>query len=139
MRYNYNSELEAFQREDGLGKKIWINSVEAQRIVTLKELGYSIGEICSKIQFNSGKVYESTVINFLRNVDEGNIIVSNDYPAPKQVVRDLTIEEKYNNLENRVNELEARMSEIKSDCFITGFAGEKSEKSIDKVKSWLRI
>ena len=56
MRYNYDSDNECFVREDGLGKKIWINSVEAQRIITLYDLGNNIPEIRNKIRFNSKKI-----------------------------------------------------------------------------------
>lgn len=125
MKYEYNSSLECFEREDKLGKKFYINSNEAQRIVTMRELGYSIGRICAKIQFNSDKVYESTVANFLKNVDEGNIIVNGDYPAPKGVIKELTVSDRLVSLEERVTELE-KIIDI-----------EKSSWT-DKVKSWKR-
>ena len=125
MKYEYNSSLECFEREDKLGKKFYINSNEAQRIVTMRELGYSIGRICAKIQFNSDKVYESTVANFLKNVDEGNIIVNGDYPAPKGVIKELTVSDRLVSLEDRVTELEEIINIEKSSW-------------IDKVKSWKR-
>lgn len=125
MKYEYNSSLECFEREDKLGKKFYINSNEAQRIVTMRELGYSIGRICAKIQFNSDKVYESTVANFLKNVDEGNIIVNGDYPAPKGVIKELTVSDRLVSLEERVTELEEIINSEKSSW-------------TDKVKSWKR-
>ena len=109
MRYEYNSSLECFEREDKLGKKFYINSNEAQRIVTMRDLGYSIGRICAKIQFNSDKVYESTVANFLKNVDEGNLIVSEDYPAPKNQFVELTLEERISRLEDEWSEFKERI------------------------------
>ena len=123
MKYEYNASLECFEREDKLGKKFYINSNEAQRIVTMRELGYSIGRICAKIQFNSDKVYESTVANFLKNVDEGNIIVNGDYPAPKGVIKELTVSDRISNLEERVSELEDQL---------------ENNNVIDKVKVWLK-
>lgn len=125
MKYEYNSSLECFEREDKLGKKFYINSNEAQRIVTMRELGYSIGRICAKIQFNSDKVYESTVANFLKNVDEGNIIVNGDYPAPKGVIKELTVSDRLVSLEERVAELEEIINTEKSSW-------------TDKVKLWIR-
>ncbi len=113
MKYNYDAELECFVREDGNGKKFYINSYEAQRIVTLRELGASYGKICAKINFSSGKVSESTIKNFLKNVDEGNIIVYGDYPAPKKNVEDLSV----SGLEDRVSSLEDRISEIEDKYF----------------------
>ena len=123
MKYEYNSSLECFEREDKLGKKFYINSNEAQRIVTMRELGYSIGRICAKIQFNSDKVYESTVANFLKNVDEGNIIVNGDYPAPKGVIKELTVSDRIISLEERVTALEEQLV---------------NRNVVDKVKSWLK-
>ena len=128
MRYDYNSELECFVREDGLGKKIWINSSEAQRIVTMRDLGYSIAKINAKIDFNSDKVYESTIVNFLKNVDEGNIIVNGDYPAPKKMVDDLTVSDRITNLEKRISDLEDMIEDIMNTDDSWG----------NKVKSWLK-
>ena len=127
MKYEYNSEIECFVREDGHGKKFHINSSEAQRIVTMRDLGYSAGKICAKIQFNSGKVYESTINNFLKNVDEGNIIVDKNYPAPKSVVEDLTVSDRITRLEERLSELEE----------IIGIDSIEKSSWSDKVRAWL--
>ena len=127
MRYNYDVKNECFVREDGLGKKIWINITEAQRIVTLHELGNSIGQINSKINFQSGKVSESTVKNFLNNVENGNIEVYGDYPAPVGVIQDLTIEERLNNLERDVEELKNNLCKCEDD-----------NKLLERFKGWLR-
>ena len=105
MKYDYDIELEAFVREDGLGKKIWINAMEGQRIMTLYELGNSIAEIRNKIIFNNKKVYESTIVNFIKNVEEGNIVIPTDVPAPLET--SLTVEERIQSLEDRVSELES--------------------------------
>ena len=112
MKYDYDIEKEAFIREDGLGKKFHINIVEARRIVTLHDLGNSISEIRNKIQFQSNKVSETTIKNFLKQVENGNIDLNGDYPAPANAVFDLTLEERISNLEERVNELESH----KCDC-----------------------
>lgn len=127
MKYNYDVEKECFVREDGLGKKIWINITEAQRIVTLHELGNTVSQINSKIDFNSKRVSESTVKNFLNNVSEGNIEVYGDYPAPIGVITELTIEERLNNLERDVEMLKNKSCECKDD-----------DSVVDKVKSWLK-
>lgn len=113
MKYNYDSENECFVREDGLGKKFFINSYEAQRIMTMVDLGYSIPRICNKINFASDKVYESTVSNFINNVKEGNIIVNGDYPAPNGVLESLTVEDRISRLEERISSLEDLMNDKK--------------------------
>ena len=142
MKYNYDAELECFVREDGNGKKFYINSYEAQRIVTLRELGASVGKICARINFASGKVSESSVKNFLKNVDEGNIIVYGDYPAPKKTMDDLSVsglEDRIIRLEKRVDEINDRLNELKDDCWITSFAGERPVKKNwkERLDTWL--
>ena len=127
MKYEYNADLECFVREDGLGKKIWINSSEAQRILTMRDLGYSIPKICNRIQFNSGKVYESSIKNFLKNVDNGNLIVSEDYPAPKNQLIELTLEERISRLEDEWSEFKERIE------------NPAPRKDIsERFKSWLK-
>lgn len=106
MRYKYDIDNEYFVREDGLGKKFHINITEARRIMTLSNLGNTAPEIRSKINFNSRKVYESTINNFINQVKKGNISLEGDYPAPKIIFEDLTLEERINQLEERVKELE---------------------------------
>ena len=126
MKYNYDVKNECFVREDGLGKKFFINSHEAQRIMTMVDLGYSIPRICNKIQFASDKVYESTVTNFINNVKEGNIIVSDEYPAPENAIRELTVEDRISRLEERVSTLEDLMND------------KKEEPITKRWKKWLK-
>lgn len=141
MNYKYDVEQECFVREDGLGKKFWINSSEAHRIMSMYSLGNSIGEIRNKIEFvNARKVTESTIVNFIKNVNNGNIELSKAYPAPIRMVESITDSDRISKLEERVTSLENIISEIKSDCFCTCFAGEsKNVSNMDKVKSWLRL
>lgn len=108
MKYNYNSDLECFEREDKLGKKLWVNNVEAQRIVTLYQLGNSIPMIRNKITFHSRKVTESTIENFLKNYHNGDIVLPDIDYVP--VNEDLTIEQRISNLESEVEELKGLMS-----------------------------
>ena len=127
MRYDYDVENECFVREDKLGKKIWINITEAQRIVTLHELGNTISQINNKINFQSGKVGESTVKNFLNNVEQGNIEIYGDYPAPIGVIQELSIEERLNNLEKDVELLKSNLCKC-----------EDNKKLSERFKTWLK-
>ena len=106
MKYKYDIDNEYFVREDNLGKKFHINIIEARRIMTMFNLGNSIAEIRNKISFSSNKVYESTINNFINQVEKGNISLEGDYPAPKVVLEDLTFEERIKELEERVTALE---------------------------------
>ena len=110
MKYKYDIENEYFVREDGLGKKFYINSSEAHRIMSMYSLGNSVGEIRNKIRFvNARRVTESTIINFIKNVNEGNIELDEDYPAPVKMVESLTDNDRLNNLEERVSKLEEQL------------------------------
>lgn len=124
MKYVYNTDKECFEREDGLGKKFWINSSEAHRIMTMYSLGNSIGEIRNKIRFvNARRVTESTIVNFIKNVNDGNIELDKDYPAPVKMVESLTDSDRINNLEERVSKLEELLE----------------DKKESKVRKWLRF
>ena len=132
MKYNYDVEHECFVREDGLGKKFYINITEAHRIMTMTSLGNSISEIRNKIKFaNPRKVSESTIVNFIKNVNEGNIVLSDDYPAPVLDVLDMTTEERVIKLEERISALEEKIEN-------NNVMSENDKKSFkDKVKSWI--
>ena len=106
MKYNYDSDKECFVREDGLGKKFYINSSEALRIMSLHELGNTVPEIRNKMTFHSKKVSESSINNFINNVKQGNIVVDGDYPVP--TVEDLTIEQRISRLEDELDEFKVK-------------------------------
>ena len=125
MRYEYDADQECFVREDGLGKKFYINSIEAHRIMTMYDLGNSIGEIRNKIKFsNPRKVTESTIKNFIVNVEKRNIELNDDMPVPIEDVMEITLDERVLSLEQRVSVLEDML--------------ENKESLTDKVKSWIR-
>ena len=132
MRYNYNSELGAFVREDGLGKKFWITMVEAHRIMTLYELGVSPNQIGAKIQFKNPKTTVSTVNNLIKNVESGDIVLDTDVPLPVEDFDDVSIEARITKLEHDVEHIK-RLLEKPCECEC------KEEESIsDKVKAWLK-
>ena len=106
MRYNYNATIGAFEREDKLGKKIWANMNEAQRVITLSDLGYTTGEIQSKISFKSKKATGYTVRTILEKYESGDLEIDMNAPIPVEDYRDLTVEERLNDLERRVSVLE---------------------------------
>ncbi|WP_458456490.1 hypothetical protein [Methanobrevibacter sp.] len=127
MKYDYDADNECFVREDGLGKKFWINSSEALRIVTMRNLGYSLGMINRKIPFSSGKVSESTITNFLKNVEDGNIIVDGDYPAPKSQIEEMSMDMRISRLEEELEKFKERMDNPNPKSNIRA-----------KVESWLK-
>ena len=130
MKYKYDTEKECFEREDGLGKKFWIISSEAHRIMSMDSLGNSIGEIRNKIKFvNARKVTESTIVNFINNVKDGNIELDKDYPAPVRMVESITDSDRIDRLEERVTKLE-EMLNCECNCEVS---------KIGKVKSWLKL
>ena len=139
MRYNYNSELGAFVREDGLGKKFWITMVEAHRIMTLYELGVSPNQIGAKIQFKNPKTTVSSVSNFIKNVENGDIVLDNDVPLPVEDFDDINLEVRITEIESRVSSLEAKFTIIMDSLEKSCECECKNEESIsDKVRAWLR-
>jgi hypothetical protein len=125
MKYRYDADNEYFVREDGLGKKFHVNSIEAHRIMTMYNLGNSIGEIRNKIKFsNPRKVTESTIKNFIVNVENGNIELSDDMPVPINDVMEITLDERVLSLEQRVSVLEDMLM--------------NKQSLTDKVKSWIK-
>jgi len=106
MRYNYNATIGAFEREDKLGKKIWANMNEAQRVITLSDLGYTMGEIQSKVSFKSKKATGYTVRTILEKYESGDLEIDMNAPIPVEDYRDLTVEERLNDLERRLSVLE---------------------------------
>lgn len=134
MKYNYNSNLGAFVREDGLGKKFWITMVEAQRIMTLYELGNNPAQIGAKIQFKSSKTTISSINTFINNVENGNIVLTTDVPVSVDEFEDISMEARITKLEH---DIEYIKNLLEKPCECECECGE--ELSIkDKVKEWLR-
>lgn len=126
MKWVYNSKLGCFEREDKLGKKLWITMTEAQRIITLRDLGNSIGEIQAKMNFVSNKASSYSVKTVLERYDNGDIVIDMNVPVSEVEWEDLSNDSKINDLEMRISNLENIISEYDENSFM------------DKVKSWLK-
>ena len=129
MKYEYNSQLGCFERSDGLGKKIWVTMTEAQRIVTLRDLGNSIGEIQAKMSFVSSKATSYSVKTILAKYDDGSINIDMSVPAPDIQFKDMGIEERISDLEKRLSKLEESFNSIE---------WEDKTSFMEKVKLWVR-
>lgn len=131
-KYKYNSDLECFERfQDGkpYGKKLWVNIIEARKIVTLYQLGNSVGLIQSKMTFASKKASGHTVKTIIQLYESDEIELDGDYPAPSMDFDNLTVESRMDTLEERVRILEEKMTcECKSN---------DDEGFMSKVKSWI--
>ena len=140
-KYKYNSELECFERfnkkGNPTGKKLWVNIVEARKIITLYNLGNTVGLIQSKMQFSSNKASGKTVETIVRLYENDDIELEGDFPAPSKDFEALEVDSKIDNLEIRVENLENIISELKSDCFCTAYAGESKTGIIDRIRTWI--
>ena len=134
-KYIYDVDLEAFRRTDKRGKPLYVDIIEANRIINLIELGHSVADITGKVSLSNPKGTVTTINSFIKNYNQGNIEMPTDVPAPVHNFKSLTDTDRINALEERVTELENRLSEIKSDCFMTAFAGESKNES--RWKKWL--
>ncbi|MBP5421707.1 MAG: hypothetical protein J6Y78_04595 [Paludibacteraceae bacterium] len=108
VRYSYDSKGEVFKREDNRGSPLRVNIAEAQRIVSLLNLGYCTTDIINKVQLYKGT--SSTVRNFIKNYEAGNIDIPDDAPAPVQLIDEMNDDRRIEALEERVRELERKKS-----------------------------
>lgn len=125
MKYEYNVKLEAFKRIDNRGKPLFVNVIEANRIVHLLNLGYSISEITTKVTLSNPKGTATTLNSFIRNYKQGNIEIPTDVPSPRRQFESMTDNDRLNSLEERVIKLEKLME-------------NRKETTFNKVKSWLK-
>ena len=131
-KYHYDIEDEVFKREDNRGRHLAVNISEAQRIVTLINLGYSSYKIEKKVSLSNPKSGCTTIETFVNNYKKGNIELPENAPAPAKVFQSLTDNDRLSNLEERVGKLEEW---IEHNNVIL----KTEEKSLtDKVKSWIR-
>ena len=127
VKYEYRPELEVFKRVDNRGPALKFNIVEARRIQTMLELGNKIPTIYSKIDFVNN-VSMTNLRTFVNNLNDGNINLDGDYPAPKESIYDLDVEA-------RLSRLESDMMEFKQILY-----KQKENESVgNKVKSWIGI
>ena len=126
MRYDYDADIEAFVRSDKKGNKLWFNMYEAQRIMTLYQLGYTPNKIATKMEFKSNKVAMSSVKTFIDNVNNGNIVIDNDAPAPVEYVNDMSLEARVSKLEQDFDEFRKKFVDPTPDDGIS-----------EKVRKWL--
>ena len=82
MKYEYDVGLEGFRRTDRRGKPLYVNITEANRIINLLNLGHSVADIKGKVSLSSPMGTITTINSFIRNYNEGNIIIPEDVPAP---------------------------------------------------------
>ena len=143
-KYKYNSDLECFERFDKkgypTGKKLWVNIVEARKIITLYNLGNTVGLIQSKMTFSSNKASGKTVETIVRLYENEDIELDGDYPAPSKDFDALNVDGRIDGLEDRIKSLEDKFSELKSDCFITAYAGESKSMDkgiVDRIRTWI--
>ena len=117
MNWIYNSKLGCFERSDKVGKKLWVTMTEAQRIITLRDLGNSMGEIQAKMSFVSSKASSYSVKTILERYDNGELIIDMDVPVTDVEWNDLSYDSKINDLELRIKHLEDIISENKNESW----------------------
>ena len=124
--YKYDSQLEVFKRTDNRGNHLAVNISEAQRIISLLDLGYSASKIQNKIRLSNPKASTSTLNSFIRNYVDGNIFMPDDAPAPVRSLESISDNDRINRLEERVIELEKKVDGMVSE----------DKGLVGKAKSW---
>lgn len=132
VNYVYDVENECFKREDGRGRPFQINIVEAKKIETLVDLGYSVQKIYDKIDFN-GDVSITNLRTFINNYKRGNMDLDKDYPAPQVILDDIT-------MDTRVTELEAKVQMLENNIMLLDKRIKKITDSTvrNKITGWFK-
>ena len=128
VTYEYDIEDEVFKRKINEndkkgGKSLYVNITEANKIISLVNLGYTIPVITKRVELSNPKAGSTTVRTFITRYKNGDIIIPKDAPAPSSVFESITDSDRLNALEKRVTDLENKFSEIKT------FAGEPEKVS----------
>lgn len=97
MKLIWNDEQECFVNETGTGIKYMLSKEEAEDILQAHALGYTPNEIYKEHSFQSHKVKPSTVMNFIKRFEKGEVVFGD---------KQTTIDEELINLHNRVSLLE---------------------------------
>jgi len=103
MRYEYDVETETFRRIDGRGRPLEFNIIEAKRIESLRNLGFSVQKIYDKIDF-ANDVSITNLRTFIKNLESGELSTEGEFPAPTPVIKDLDLEVRVQKLEQQMNE-----------------------------------
>lgn len=130
VKYVYNVEQEVFRRVDNRGPPLKVNIIEARRIKNLMELGTKAPTIHKTIDFVN-PISMTTLRTVMKNIDEGNLELDGDYPAPIGQIHDMDVEARLNKLEMDVNELKRTRHQCNCNGNGPGITG--------KVKEWLKM
>lgn len=97
MKLIWNEEEDCFKNENNKGRRYWLTKHEAEQVIQAHALGYTNSEIYDDISFLSSKVKVSTISNFLKRFDAGDVMFER---------KGETIQEEVTELHNRVRLLE---------------------------------
>lgn len=117
VKYEYRPDLEVFRRVDNRGPSLRVNIIEMRRIKSMMDLGIKAPTIMKKIDFVNG-ISMTTLRTIMNNIEEGNIDMEGDYPAPSIIVRDMDLEARVGRLERDVEEFKQRMRNDECTCNI---------------------
>ena len=130
VKYVYNVEQEVFRRVDNRGPPLKVNIIEARRIRGFMDLGTKAPTIHKKIDWVN-PISMTTLRTVMKNIEEGNLELDGDYPAPIGQIHDMDVEARLNKLEMDVDELKRTNHQCICDDNGPGFS--------DKVKKWLKM
>lgn len=134
-KYNYVPELEMFRRVDNRGPSLKVNIVEARRIKSLMDLGIKAPTIMKKIDFTNN-ISMTNLRTIMNNIEDGNIDMDGDYPAPVGTMKEMDIEARISELEKDIAEFKRRMNGNATQCDCE--CGNDKKGLWDKVKGWMK-
>ena len=104
---------------------------EAQRIITLNQLGYSRGEIQNKMTFKSKKATAYSVNTVIDKYLDGDLPIENVAVSDMDIEDDLTVEYRVQKLEERVKILEEKLN---APC-VDGV--ESNKNIVERIRTWI--
>lgn len=139
VKYEYRPDIEMFRRVDNRGVSLKVNIVEARRIESMMKLGIKAPTIMSKIDFVNN-ISMTSLRTIMDNIEQGNINLEGDYPAPVEVLEDLSIEARMDRLEEDLEEFKRKVfdkDECTCDC--SNDCDDNGDSFVGKVKRKLRL
>lgn len=130
VEYEYRPDLEVFRRVDNRGPSLKVNIIEMRRIKSMMDLGIKAPTIMKKIDFVN-PISITTLRTIMSNIEDGNIKMDGDYPAPSLIVHDMDLEARVTQLERKMDKLVQDSSKI-SEC-------ECNTTFVGKFKKVLRL
>ena len=136
VKYEYNPEIEMFRRVDNKGPSLKVNIVEARRIESMMQLGIKAPTIMKKIDFVNN-ISMTNLRTIMSNIEQGNLKLEGDYPAPVATLDEMSIDARMDRLEEDLEEFKEKYLNNECTCDCDNDCSSDSDSFVGKVKKWI--